>query len=445
MKLRALYMVLLMLVGFGVSAQFTWPEDPEQRSEAQTLWTVFDDSYKQGDFDAAKVPLNTMLEKYPSISESLYINAIKVYKEEFKNSKEYANKMAAADEVMNLYSQRYEYFPASEKRVIDRQANDAFQFYYKEKEKTQYILDLFDKAYALKGNDAIYSLGRYNMNMATLAYARNIGLSDEKILSIYERCTEHIDYQIAKAKSAGKSTKRYDQIKEFVDDQLAKLNLIDCEFIVEKLVPELEANPNDAELANKIFVFAYEGGCTDADWFTRAAEIKFESDPNYGVGYLLGNKFGAEKNYEKSKEYFIKSIELTDDNTDKGKALRQLATTLRIQGEKAEARKYAIQALDVDPTLKEEMYIMIGDMVFGSAECDGKVSQVDDRARFIAAYEYYSMAGSSPKALAKQSAARQQFPTIGDIFTVNKEVGQSVTVGCWIQKTVKLRQRPSQD
>ena len=444
MKLRALFILMMTVVGFGASAQFTWPEDPEQRSDAQTLWTLFDDSYKQGDFEAAKTKLAVLLEKYPSVSESLYINAIKVYKESFKNTKDKEAKMANAQKVMDLYEKRYEQYPSSEKDVIDRQANDAFMFYYKESDKTRFILDIFDKAYELKGNDAIYSLGRYNMNMAVIGYARNIGISDEEILSIYDRCTEHIDYQIAKAKNAGKSTKRYDQIKEFIDKKLADLGLIDCDFIVDKLVPEFEANPTDAELANKIFVFAFDGRCTEADWFTKAAEVVFSSNPNYGVGYMLGTKFGAEKEYEKSKEYFIKSVELTDDNTDKGKALRQLATTLRIQGEKAEARKYAIQAAEVDPTLKEDMYVLIGDMVFGSTECDGKVSQVDDRARYIAAYEYYLQAGNGSIAKLKQANAMQQFPTIGDIFTVDKEEGQSIRVGCWIQKTVSLRKRPTE-
>lgn len=439
MRLKALFIVMMTVVGFGASAQFTWPEDPEQKSEAQTQWTLFDDNYKQGDFEAAKKPLGLLLEKYPSLSESLYINAIKVYKESFKNTKDKAAKMENAQMVMDLYEKRYEQYPNSKKEVIDRQANDAFMFYYKESDKTRYILDLFDKAYEVQGNDAIYSLSRYNMNMAVIGYARNIGISDDEILSIYDRCTEHIDYQIAKAKSAGKSTKRYDQIKDFVDEKLADLGLIDCEFIVNKLVPEFEANPSDAELANKIFVFAFDGGCTDSEWFTNSAEVVFQSNPNYGVGYMLGTKFGADKEFEKSKEYFIKSIELTDDNTDKGKALKQLATTLRIQGEKAEARKYAIQAAEVDPTLKSDMYTMIGDMVFSSSECDGKVSQVDDRARFIAAYEYYQMAGNTMK----MGQAQQQFPAIGDIFTVDKQEGEDIRVGCWIQKTVKLKKRPT--
>lgn len=439
MRSKALLIVAMMIMSFAVSAQFNWSEDPAVKSQEQEQWTVFDDNYKQGDYEAAKVPLQKLLDMSPGLSKSLYINGIKVWKESAKVEKDNAAKLAAADKVMELYQGRYDNFPGEEQKVIDRQANDAFIFYVKERDKTRYILDLFDKAYEMKGNKAVHSLARYNMQMASIAYARNIGIEGEEILKIYDRCTEHIDTYIAKAKADGKATKRYDQIKEFIDKKLADLGLIDCQFIVDKLVPEFETKPDDAELANKIFVFAFDGGCTDEAWFTAAAEVVFKSNPNYGVGYMLGTKFGAEKNYDKSKEYFLKSVELTDDNTDKGKALRQLASTYRIQGDKTEARKFAIQAAEVDPGLKESMYTMIGDMIMGSNECDKKVSQIDDRARFIAAFDYYAIAGNG----AKMNSAKQQFPTISDIFTANKEEGETINVGCWIQKTVKLQKRPN--
>ena len=207
-----------------------------------------------------------------------------------------------------------------------------------------------------------------------------------------------------------------------------------------KLVPEFEKDPTNSELANKIFAFAFEGGCTDADWFIQAAQQVFESSPQYGVGYLLGVKFGQEKDFDKSKDYFIRAAELTEDNTDKAKALKQVAATERIQGNKPEAKKFALQSAEVDPTLKEEMLTLIGDMIMGSEECDKKVSQIDDRARFIAAHDYYVQAKNNSKA----AQARAQFPTIGDIFTASKEEGQSVFVGCWIQKSVKLVRRPEQ-
>ncbi len=441
MRLKALIILALIVASFSASAQFTWPEDPEQRSEAQTLWTLFDDNYRQGNFDGAKPHLAKLLEKYPTIGKSLYINGIKVWDETFSNSKDAAVQKEAADMVMNLYDMRFENIEGQKEDVIDRKAIDAFKYYYKDAAKTQMLLDIFAEAYEIKGNEAYYPLSRYYMQLAVLAFARsNVDITKERILEIYEQTVEHVTAVISEAKESNKSTKRYEQIKEFIDTKLADMGIIDCDFIVNKLVPEFEANPNDPDLANKIFVFAYDGGCTDADWFVKAAESYFANSPQYGVGYLLGVKFGAEKEYEKSKEYFIKAAELTEDNTDKGKALKQVASTERINGNYSEARKYALEAVEVDPTLKEEMYVLLGDMVMASTQCDQKESQVTDRARYIAAFEYYATAGDA----AKMAQAKAQFPTIGDIFTENKNEGDNISVGCWIQKTVKLQRRPEQ-
>ena len=440
MRWKALLLTASLALCSSLQAQFYWPENPEQRSEAELLWTLFDDTYKQGDFEGTKPHLDKIIEKFPGLSTSVYINGIKVWKDTYKNEKDKAIKAEAAEKIMELYEQRYANFEGQKEKVIDRQAIDAFQYFYKDRSKTQMLLDLFDEAYDLKGNEAYYPLGRYYMNMAAIAFTRNVNLTDERILEIYDKVTQHIDYQIAKAKGENKSTKRHIAIKEFIDKKLADLNLIDCNFIVDKLVPEFEQNRSNSELANKIFAFAYEGGCTDEEWFVQAAEAVFESDPQYGVGYLLGVKYGAEKEYDKSKDFFIRAADLTEDNTDKAKAWKQVAATERIKGNYANAKKYALQAAEVDPTIKGEMFTLIGDMIMASEECDQKKSQVDDRARFIAAHDYYIQAGDNVKA----AQARAQFPTIGDIFTANKEEGETLFVGCWIQKNVKLQRRPEQ-
>ncbi|OEK06985.1 tetratricopeptide repeat protein [Roseivirga misakiensis] len=440
MKLKALLLTAFLVLCSSLQAQFFWPENPEERSEAETLWTLFDDVYGQGDYEAAKPYLDQIIEKFPGLSTAVYINGLKVWKDTYKNSKDAAVKKETADKIMTLYEKRFDNFDGEKKKAIDRKAMDAFQYYYKDASKTQELLDLFEEAYELKGNDAYYPLGRYYMNMATFAYVRKVITDDDEVLRIYDRCTEHIDYQIAKSKNAGKSTNRQVAIKEFIDKKLADLKLVDCDFVVEKLVPEFEQDPDNAELANKIFAFAFEGGCTDADWFVKAAEKVFASNPQYGVGYLLGVKFGSEKDYDKSKSYFTQAAELTDDNTDKAKALKQVAATERIQGNKAEAKKFALQAAEVDPTLKEDMYTLIGDMIMGSDECDKKESQVTDRARFIAAHNYYIQGKNNLKA----GQAREYFPTISDIFTEGKKEGDNLKVGCWIQTSVKLVRRPEQ-
>ncbi|MFT6826881.1 MAG: tetratricopeptide (TPR) repeat protein [Roseivirga sp.] len=440
MRLKFLLTVVILLTGYSAMAQFKWPEDPEKRKDAQEKWTMFSDSEKSGNYEAAKPHFEYLLANYPDVGESLYIKGIQIWDEAFESAKTDADKLKAADKVMSLYEKRFAVYPESKKENIARKANSAFRYYYKDSDKTKYLLDLFKVAYELEGNEAFYSLGRYYMNIAALAFARDIGITEDEILSIYDRCIEHIDYQISKAKAANKSTKSMEAVKDFVDDKLAQLNLIDCDFIIEKLVPEFKVDPQNAELAKKIFAQAFNGGCTDAEWFVDVSERVFEADPNYGVAYLLGSRFSQSKEYDKSKSYYRKAVDLTQDNTDKGKALKQIATIERLAGEKAEARKVAKEAAAIDPTLKEEMYTIIGDMILSSTECDQKQSQVQDRARFIVAYDYYLQGGNQLKA----NQAKSYFPSQGEIFTEGKELGDNVVVGCWIQEKVTLQKRLDQ-
>ena len=214
--MKYLFSFLILLASTSAFAQFNWPEDPEKKKDAQTTYTLYDDSYKQGDYEGAKPHLEKLLTEYPTLSKAIYINGIKIYKELWKKEKDKAQKTAAAEKVMDLYDKRFEYFDGEEKKSIDRKAIDAFQFFYRDKAKTQFLLDMFEKTYEIKGDNAFYPVGRYYMNTAALAFARKIGISDGEILDIYNRTTQHIDAQIAKAKGKNQNTKKYDEIKQAI-------------------------------------------------------------------------------------------------------------------------------------------------------------------------------------------------------------------------------------
>ena len=441
MRIRLLLTLITLAFGYSAMAQFTWPEDPEKRKDAQLKWTLFSDSENAGNYDAAKTHLDYLLANYPTMSESTYIKGVKIWDETYDNSKSDEEKAKAADMVMKMYDMRFENFPASKKENISRQAISAYKFYIRDADKTQYLLDLFKTTYELEGNEAFYPVARYYMQTAVLGYARDIGLADEEILDIYDKTSKHIDYQIAQAKSQNKSTKSMVAGKEFIDEKLADLNLIDCAFIEKNLLPEFKANPKDTDLANKIFTSAYGGGCTDADWFIDVAKAMLDApDPQYGVANLIASDYVKKKDYVNAKVFYNKAIEITQDNSEKAKAMKQIVTIERLEGNKEAAAKMAEKTVEIDPTMKSDMYTLIGDMIMQSSECDGKTSQVQDRARFIAAYDYYMKAGDQTR----QSQARAQFPSGGEIFTEGKEVGDSVYVGCWIKKSVNLQKRPDQ-
>lgn len=440
MKLKVIYTIGMILLASSAFAQsgWVWPEDPAEKKEVQSTYTLYNDSYKAGNFEEAKAPLEELLTGYPKLNRSIYINGIRIYKDAWKNEKDAAKKSAAAEKVMSLWEARFANYPADEAKNIDRMSLDAFQLFLNNGDKTQYLLDMFQKTIDTKGNSTNYAVAKYYMLTAKLAVSRDLEMSDDKILEIYNQAMRVLDAQIADLKSKNKSTDRQESAKEDIDNELANLGVIDCDFIVEKLVPDFKENPDDAVLAKKIFSFAFDGGCTDADWFAEAAIKMFENEPNYGVAYLLATRFLKEKEYDKAKEYFLRAVELTDDNTDKAKALKQIASSARTQNDKPQAREYALKTIEAEPSTAADMYTMIGELYLGSSECDKKVSQIDDRARFIAAYDMFVKAGNR----SRMQVARENFPAYSDIFTANREEGEKITVGCWIQTSVALVRRP---
>ena len=440
MKLKVLHTLGMILLATSAFAQsgWNWPEDPAEKKEVQSTYTLYNDSYRAGNFEEAKVPLEKLLTEYPKLNKSIYINGRTIYKEAWTNEKDPSKKGAAADKVMGIWEARFANYPDEEAKSIDRMAIDAFLMMYKDASKTQYLLDLFDKTIGIRGDKTNYAVLKYHMVAAKLGVSRNLNMSDDMILKIYNQNMTILDAQITNLKGQNKSTAKQESAKQEIDKELANLGVIDCDFIVNKLVPDFRANPDDAELATKIFSFAFNGGCTDTDWFADAAIKMFENEPNYGVAYLLATRFLKEKDYIKSTEYFLKAVELTEDNTDKAKALKQIASSARTQNDKPQAREYALKTVEAEPSTAADMYTMIGELYLGSSECDKKVSQIDDRARFIAAYDMFVKAGNR----SRMKVARENFPAYSDIFTANREEGEKITVGCWIQATVSLQRRP---
>lgn len=115
-----------------------------------------------------------------------------------------------------------------------------------------------------------------------------------------------------------------------------------------------------------------------------------------------------------------------------------LADVALKRGQKAAARENAVKAVSADNSKRESAYTLIGDLYMSSFDqCKGGESMVKDRAVFLAAYDAYQKAGNS----SRMAKAKEGFPSAEEIFNEEKEVGQNLTVGCWINETVTIQKR----
>ena len=151
----------------------------------------------------------------------------------------------------------------------------------------------------------------------------------------------------------------------------------------------------------------------------------------------LGISLVRNGDFETAIKYFDEAVELAPDNQKKAEIYYEMAQQYNKKGQKSSARLYAQKAVGADGSFTKA-YRMIGDLYFNSFnDCKQEVSKVDDRAVYLAAYDMYQKAGSAKM----MKAAEAQFPSIGEIFELNRQEGETITVGCWINVTTTLRRR----
>lgn len=438
MKTRIFFsLVTFLLVGSSSIAQdnnWNWPEDPALRSVAEEKNVLYSDYLKQDNFPASKKSLVWLLLNVPNLNPSLYINGAKVFEGLIEAETDPARKLVLQDSLITLYDLRIKYFN-DEASVTDRKAYSSYKYWRDKKEKYQEMLAIFDRAYELNGNKiSSYNLLGY-MDVVRKNKLTFKNLTDDQVIVIYENISDVIDFQINNEKG---DVVRLEKIRENVDKLFVNTVTMSCDLIENNFGAKFRANPTDVKLAKNIFKLGYAFKCTDSDTFLKATEFFFSQNPEYGLAILIAIKYIQRKDFDKAVEYYNKAVELTEENIKKAEVYLRVAEVLYNKGQKTSAREYAIKALSADPSSGKDAYTLIGDMYFTSFEqCKTGENVVKDRAMFLAAYEMYRKAGNAQK----MQHAKEQFPSIEDIFTNNMEVGQSISVGCWINETVIIQKR----
>lgn len=433
---RIVFVGLIGLISVQAFAQrdpvnvWNWPEDRATAEEKNVLYT---DNLKSEIYDEAVEPLEWLIEKAPNLNPSLYINGAKIYEALANAEEDIEAKTKYQERALEMFDMRIKYFN-KEDEVLNRKAYTAYKFYKSNKSKYAELKSMFDKAFELN-NINIYD----NNLIAYMDVVRRYKLTggdiqDEEVLDIYALITDLID---RKLKNGGKP-ERLGPISDSVDKVLAATITVDCEFVETNLGPKLEANPADLKLAKKIFQLMLTGKCTDSPLAFQAAKTVHKREPSYGLAKFVATRSQINGEYGPATRYYEEAVELADSNEKRAEIYLAMAKLYSTR-DKVRSRGYAFKAIKEDNSLKEA-YSLIGSLYFTSYEdCREGISRVQDRAIFLAAYEMYSRAGDRKG----MESAKAQFPSMEEIFNEGKELGDAVSVGCWVNETVQLDRRPA--
>ncbi len=427
--------ILILAVVCTVSAQngWNWGEQVDVAKEKNVIYT---DALKAKNYAATIEPLNWLLTNTPDLNPSIYINGIKIHQELAKQESDPTKKEELIQKGLELHDTRIKHF-GKEANVTDRKASYAYRFYNKDKSKYEFLYNLFTKSFELNGSKMIAGNLVAYMNMIYKYRFAGGDVPDEKVMDLYSSISGALEEHKSKAPADRK--KRIEGMLDNVDKLLTATKVeISCEFVETKLGPKLEST-GDLNMAKKIFQLMLTGKCTDSPLALKAAGVIQENEPTFTIAKFLAQKNIQDDNIEVGLNFYQEAARLTDDNIEKAETFVSIARIQAKEKQKSTARNSARRALSYDPSYSDA-YKLIGDLYMGSFDdCAGGESKVDDRAIFIAAYDQYRRAGNS----AGMANAKAQFPSIEEIFNEGKEEGQSITIGCWVNTTVKLERRPA--
>ena len=433
---------------------WNWPENKAQAEEKNVLYT---DYLKQQNCEAAVEHLDWLIENVPNLHVSIYQNGIKIYRCLIDKESDPVKKNELVNKALSLFDGRIENF-GREAYVKNRKVTFAYTFYRSDKSQYEMLFNMFKDAFELNGN----KIGNSNvvafMDIVRKHKLTSKSISDDEVLELYDMISKTISYKI---ENDAKNEERYNKYQDNVDKLLTATITVDCNFVENTLGPkllELSSEPTDeiaqtdyetltpvdisysdevVNLAKKIFQLSITGKCTSSEIALEAAKIMFTAEKDFAVAKFISSRELSSKNYENSLEYCDAAIECTDDNSQKSEMYLRKAQVYQVIGNKRKSRDNARKSISLN-TSNPDAYKLIGNLYMSSYDdCREGKSRVQDRLVFIAAYNIFKSGGLTSQA----NQAREQFPSMEEIFNENMEVGESMNTGCWINETVTLNKR----
>ncbi len=426
---------LLVTLSFAVIAQPGW-KWPPNKDEAIEKNVIYSDAVKMGDFKGALPALYWLIEVAPDLNKSIYQNGSKIYDNLAKVEKDPAQQAIYVDSLMWMYDMRMKYFGDSV-NVMNRKIFKAYRYNIKNYDKAQWLLEMFDVTYKISGAKVMDQNLLAYMNVIKVNKMVKKNLADEQVLERYENISLVIEGKLVAIEEKDASPEKLMKQKNAIDKILTEIVTIDCDFVHDTMGPKFSANPDDIKLVKRMFSFMLTGKCTGSDLFLEVSKQLFKLEPDFGVAKLIGTKCLAAGEYSCASQYYSEALQYTDDGAKKAEIYVQLGKMEVKLNNKPAARTNFRKAISANAANKEP-WVLIGDLYYHSFEqCKKKENMVQDRLLFILAYEMFKRGGNA----AKMHNAKTQFPSKEEIFILSHVVGQSMSVSCWINESVKLQTR----
>lgn len=390
--------------------------------------SYYKEYFKQKNYDQA---LPNWREAYricpPTANQTMLVDGtVLVRRLIASNARDAEYKQALIDTLMTLHDQRIEYYPKYASTALNNKALDMSN--YIKDAKTLY--EGYNKVIEANGTAVKTSVLLFDLNAAISLFQEG-KITAEDVINTYQRNMDILASIKPKTEiEAGQNEK----VKADLEGLFISSNVASCENLVALFTPRLAANPDDITVVSNIVTMLNRTeGCTDNELFLKAVTSMHKLDPSYKSAYFLYRLNSSRNNVNEAISYLEQAIAYpeSDDLTD-GEYYYELAKYAYTNNMKARAREAANKAADLNPNVKGECYMLIGN-IWAATSCGG--GEIERRAPYWVACDYYQRAKTANESLAAEANERiascsRYFPQAAEAFMYDLTAGQSYTVSC---------------
>ncbi len=430
--LMTVWLGLIISKSNGQCSEWNWPEDKKTTEEKVAL---LQDAMNAKKYRQALKPFKWLVTNTPTLNYGIYVHGVNIYEALADREKDATKKKIYIDSLLTIYDLRMNVCGDVE-NVLWRKAQSAFKYLINGSEANR-VLPIMDSVFNHYHKTASDGLLLPYMQTTVISTQKYKMLDENAILSRYDNLVSITEDRIKSASNNPKQKAKLIKTRKDIDEWLLKVIKPDCDFVRKSLAPRYHQNPNDLVMAKRIFTYMLQGKCIEDPLWLETAETIFAKEKDYGLGKNISLRYLTKEDINKAEIYFDETIALAPTAKDSADIFYYRGTMETKKGDKVKAREYFQKCIASDNTRKDA-FERIGDLYFASFdECAKKNQQADDRAIYLAAYNWYVKAGNAKKML----MAKQLFPSREEIFVVNYHKGDQIRVGCWINEVVTLQTR----
>ncbi len=378
---------------------------------------------------------------------SHYSDGRNLLKVKYKRATNEAEKKEIAAKILELYDQQAQCYE-NEAYLMGRKAFD--MFYWPEYGYRESTYEAFKKALELGGMDSEYILLE-PMAQILVYFYKSDKVDQMEAQRVYTQLEEIADYNVENNERFGQY---YESSKARMSAHFKEIEdeVFDCAYFKKKLLPQYEENKDSLKIIQYVYVKLRQQGCDTTEakmmeirstYEALAARINADleverrkNNPCYDASQLQ-----QEGEYSRALARYEECLETTTDAEARAQVYYSIASIKLYRQNNAGG---AVSAARQAASLKSgwgRPYLLIGDAY---AKMGRNCDDWESRLAVLAAIEKYAYARSIDPEVADDANKRigqysDAMPARQDGFMRGLKEGQSVSVGCGIGETVKLR------